>query len=76
MGPQMKAGRSVPPIHDITTDVADPPTFDVVTTLRGPGTNPLDYDAAKLPTQQQAAYPDVKTITSSAERWRDASIGR
>src|SRR5262245_61993078 len=67
MGPQLKAGRSVPPIHDITTDVADPPTFDVVTTLRGPGTNTLDYDAVKLPAQQQAAYPDVKTISSSGD---------
>jgi uncharacterized protein (DUF1499 family) len=70
MGPQMIAGRSVPAIHDITTDVADPPTFDVVTTLRGLGTNPLDYDAAtllKLHEQQQAAYPDVETITSSGD---------
>jgi uncharacterized protein (DUF1499 family) len=70
MVPQLKAGMSVPPIHDITTDVADPPTFDVVIAQRGPGTNTLDYNAAdllKLHEQQQAAFPNVKTITSSGD---------
>ena len=61
IGPQFAAGRSVPPIHDITTDTADPPMFDdVVVKLRSsPGINTLDYDAAKLPPLQKAAYPNV-----------------
>jgi len=67
MGTQMKTAFSVPRIHNISTDVADPPTFDVVITLRGPGTNALDYDAPKLAPLQQAAYPNVKPITSSSD---------
>jgi uncharacterized protein (DUF1499 family) len=61
---QIATARSVPPIHNISTDVADPPSFDVVTGLRGPDSNPVDYDAAKLAPLQQAAYPRVKPIVS------------
>ena len=34
---QMGTARSVPPIHNISTDVTDPPTFDVAIGLRGAG---------------------------------------
>jgi len=61
---QIGTARSVPPIHNISTDVADPPTFDVVIGLRGPDTNPIDYDIATIAVQQQAAYPRVQTVTS------------
>jgi len=61
---QVGTARSVPPIHNISTDVADPPAFDVVIGLRGPDSNPLDYDAAAIAVQQQAAYPRIQTITS------------
>jgi uncharacterized protein (DUF1499 family) len=67
MGTQFNTARSVPPIHDISTDGVDPPTFDVVVELRGPGTNPLDYDAEKLVPLQQAAYPKVKPLTSERD---------
>jgi uncharacterized protein (DUF1499 family) len=78
MLPQLKAGMAVPPIHDITTDVADPPTFDVIVHLRedlhDPRVNTLDYDKEKLPKQQQAAYPNVKTITSAADVGADFDL--
>lgn len=61
---QVGTARSVPPIHNISTDVADPPTFDVVIGLRGPGDNPIDYDIATIAVQQQAAYPRVQTLSS------------
>lgn len=61
---QAGTARSVPPIHNISTDVADPPTFDVVIGLRGPDSNPLDYDMAAIAVQQQAAYPRIQTINS------------
>ena len=69
IGPQFAAGRSVPPIHDITTDTADVPMFDdVVVKLRSaPGINPLDYDAAKLPPLQKAAYPNVVPLDLTAQ---------
>jgi len=62
MGIQFQKGTSVPPIHNITTDIVDPPQFTAVVGLRPPGSNPLDYDAQSLGPQQQSAYPDVKTL--------------
>lgn len=58
----MRAKASeVPMIHDITTDVSDPPSFVAVLPLRADASNPPEYDPA-IAAQQQAAYPDVKTI--------------
>lgn len=54
--------RSVPPIHDITTDTADPPTFERVAALRAGAPNTLDYDP-KVGAQQRQAYPDVVPVT-------------
>ena len=51
----------VPPIHDITTDVADPPVFEQALVLRGDDANPIKVDADTI-NQQLAAYPDVKTL--------------
>ncbi len=61
LGVQVAGARGVPPIHDITTDTADPPQFDAAVKLRGegPDINTLVYDAQKLPPLQQAAYPNV-----------------
>ncbi|MFM8354065.1 MAG: DUF1499 domain-containing protein [Gammaproteobacteria bacterium] len=64
MGMQFAAAGSVPPIHNISTDVADPPAFNRVVALRGEGSNPLEYDASKLAEAQQTAYPWVKTLDS------------
>ena len=63
MGMQINAARSVPPIHDISTDTVDPPQFgETVIAMRGKRSNPLDYDAAKLAPQQKSAYPKVEPI--------------
>ena len=58
MGVQYSLAGAVPPIHDIATDRDDPPTFDRVAALRGPGTNSLEYteDEARL---QAGGYPDL-----------------
>ena len=55
--------RDVPPIHDITTDTADPPMFEAAPALRGDESNPLDLDAEVI-AQQRAAYPDLATLQS------------
>lgn len=60
--PQMMTAGSVPPIHNISTDVADPPAFSAVLRLRGDKSNPVEYKAADLAERQQKAYPWVKPL--------------
>jgi len=54
-------GGQAPPIHDITTDVDDPPRFEVAPDLRGPQSNPLAIKPEVL-AQQLEAYPDLQTL--------------
>ena len=56
-------GRDVPPIHDITTDLQDPPLFEAAPALRGDDTNSLELKPEVME-QQRDAYPDLRTITS------------
>ncbi|HUU73306.1 MAG TPA: DUF1499 domain-containing protein [Burkholderiales bacterium] len=55
-----------PYIHDITTDVNDPPQFVAVVALRGPGDHPVTYDGAEVAAQQKQAYPDLQPWNSGA----------
>ena len=69
MAPPIAKVRSVPPIHDISTDGLNPPTFDVVIGLRAEAPNDLEYgseqdSAAALAKLQQAAYPQIVTLES------------
>lgn len=62
-GSLIAEARGVPPIHDITTDTANPPAFVAITpAVRGAGTNPVTYDA-KIAPLQAAAYPLVRPVT-------------
>jgi uncharacterized protein (DUF1499 family) len=54
--------RRVPPIHDITTDLANPPTFQAVVPLRADADNTLEY-SAEVGQQQQRGYPDIAPVT-------------
>ena len=59
----MLAARQVPPIHDISTDTADPPAFAAVLAERqAEGANSTDLSAA-VAAQQKAAYPDLRTLS-------------
>jgi uncharacterized protein (DUF1499 family) len=60
---QQRAG-SVPPIHDITTDLENPPQFKAALPLRTDAANSLDRPAA-LADQQRKGYPDVAPLTLS-----------
>jgi uncharacterized protein (DUF1499 family) len=51
--------RGAPPIHDITTDTANPPRFVDVLPLRKNAPNRVDYEGAAVAAQQQKAYPDI-----------------
>ena len=66
MGVQYSKAVSVVPTHDISTDRADPPTFDVVVDRRPPGSNSLGYTAEEAKLQAEG-YPDIVTIRSSVD---------
>ncbi|NJN51564.1 MAG: DUF1499 domain-containing protein [Gammaproteobacteria bacterium] len=59
LGAQFNTARTVPAIHNISTDTIEPPQFDVVVALRGEDSNPLTYDAETLAPLQRSAYPWV-----------------
>ena len=63
MGMQYLTATSVPPIHNISTDRDDPPMFDAVVALRGPGTNSLEYDAEDA-AAQAGGYPDLTGLAT------------
>ncbi|QBQ53487.1 DUF1499 domain-containing protein [Nitrosococcus wardiae] len=54
--------RSVPPIHDITTDTQNPPAFSVLLPLRADAPNPSHYGGINIAAQQQEAYPEIKPL--------------
>jgi len=56
-------GGSVPMIHDITTDLEDPPTFVAVVALRGEDANALDRSTPDLNALQRTAYPQLQTLS-------------
>jgi len=61
---QVTKARSVPPIHDVTTDPANPPVFVALAEVRRAAPNGLDYAGTKIADQQKKAYPDVTTLRS------------
>ena len=56
-------GGSVPAIHDITTDVDDPPVFEAAPAERGPDSNTLDIKPDVIEIQKEA-YPGLATWAS------------
>ena len=71
--------REIPPIHDISTDVIDPPAFsEEVAAVRAaiPGGNSLDLaskrtsDGRTFVALQREAYPDIEHISTSVDRAR------
>jgi hypothetical protein len=63
-------GRGAPPIHDISTDVDDPPVFEAAATLEANRARDLSYPngAVDTPQRQRAAYPDVRSIATPMSR--------
>lgn len=56
------AARSAPALHDVTTDLENPPTFIAVVPLRADAPNSLERPA-QLIEQQRSGYPDLAPIT-------------
>ncbi|MEH6355625.1 MAG: DUF1499 domain-containing protein [Marinobacter sp.] len=61
---QMKQrAQTVPPIHDITTDMDNPPAFVALARAREAAPNAVDYPGIDTARQQRAAYPMLAPIT-------------
>lgn len=58
------ASRGLPLIHDISTNLADPPQFEAAPALRGDDANPLER-SQELDDAQRQAYTDIGSIRSS-----------
>ncbi len=58
----MRTARSVPPIHDISTDTDQPPVFVEILPLRADASNPSEYAGAEVAAQQRAAYADLQPL--------------
>ena len=63
----LNQAKSVPPIHDITTDPFDPPAFNALMPVRKQAPNGADYGGPEVAKQQQQAYPDIKSLVLKAE---------
>ena len=57
--------QSVPRIHDITTDTANPPLFVAVLPLRKDAPNTAAYGGKEVAEQQLKGYPDIKSLDLS-----------
>ncbi|MEL6870347.1 MAG: DUF1499 domain-containing protein [Pseudomonadota bacterium] len=65
-GMAVKTARSVPPIHDITTDTTNPPQFKALAAARADAPNPIEYAGDEVAAAQREAYPDIQTLQVAA----------
>ena len=56
-----RAAAAAPPIHDISTDTANPPVFKAIVPLRSDAPNSLEY-SQEVARQQRNSYPDIKPL--------------
>lgn len=59
---QLRNARTVPRIHDISTDTEDPPAFVEILALRAGAPNPSDYAGEAVAAMQREAYPDIGPV--------------
>jgi len=62
IGSVIVGAADVPKIHNISTDIVDPPAFDKVTSIRTAEHNSLEYNVEELAEIQRNAYPEIKTL--------------
>ncbi|MDA8099379.1 MAG: DUF1499 domain-containing protein [Nitrospiraceae bacterium] len=58
----LRTAFRMPPIHDITTDMQNPPSFVALMPLRTDAPNPAAYGGPAIASQQQAAFPQVRPL--------------
>ena len=72
VGPE---GFRAPAIHDISTDLEQPPAFVFAQSERVPSDNTLEHGGAVLAKQQRLGYPQLKPLrvaVSQADAWAAA----
>lgn len=62
----LQQARSLPRIHDITTDVVDIPPFVAIVPLRADAPNPIEHAGPEVIELQQSAYPNIQTYQTTA----------
>jgi len=64
----LRASQTMPPINDVSTDVADPPAFvELADRRRGARSGP-EYPGSGYAALQRAAYPDIAPLKLKASR--------
>ena len=68
--------KSVPPIHDITTDIENPPAFSAVVRLRADAPNPPEYAGPETAEAQREAYPEIQPliVSNNLQEVMDAAV--
>ncbi|HUJ17085.1 MAG TPA: DUF1499 domain-containing protein [Nitrospirota bacterium] len=61
-GAWMQAAKRMPAIHDISTDMVNPPEFHAIMPLRANAENPAEYGGPSVAMKQTAAYPDIHPL--------------
>ena len=68
------AARGAPPIHDVSTDLENPPRYVAVAKLRGAGSNPVAYAGEDVARQQRASYAEVRPLIVMAPPRRTLAL--
>jgi uncharacterized protein (DUF1499 family) len=58
----VRIARTVPPIHDITTDTEEPPRFVEIMALRADAPNSSEYAGEAVAAMQRKGYPDLEPV--------------
>ncbi len=58
----------LPMIHDITTDIVNPPQFVAILPLRKDAPNPAVYGGPEVAVKQRQAYPDIQPLLLNVSR--------
>lgn len=65
---QWRRAADAPPIHDISTDLDDPPAFVALRAAREAAPNAVDHPGEATARQQRAAYPDLEPMRLAVGR--------
>ncbi len=58
----LRTAEQMPNIHDISTDMVNPPRFVAIAPLRQLAGAPSAYGGPEVAAQQRAAYPDIRPL--------------
>lgn len=64
----LNTAKNVPPIHDISTDLMNPPEFLAIAPLRADAPNSVEYAGEEAAEQQRQGYPELQTLDYSQSK--------